>query len=127
MTILPQPVSHGPRWKLHDYKQVSRSAQAAADGTLRVVMPQQPQDELWLITRMVVWSDASGITSARVYLNSEDPTSLVDGTRAGNFDVADQASPIQMPGGSTLICVWEGADPGATGALLVQATVLKGG
>lgn len=133
MTILPHAVSAGTRWKLHDYKQLGVSATRAAGigaakpPLLRCELPQLPHDELWLVHRMVVQTDSPTPTSARVYLNVTDPATLVDGTRAGNFDVADQASPIQVPGGSILICEWEDAEIGTTGSFNVQAVVLKGG
>ncbi len=127
MTVLPIPSSAALAWRLHDYKQLAAESQPAVAGVMRAELPQLPQDELWLVHRIVVQSDSSTPTEARVYLDRPDPQRLVDGTRAGNFDVADMASPIQVPGSSVLICEWTGASVGATGAMHVQAIVLTRG
>lgn len=127
MTILPVPSSAALAWRLHDYKQLAAESGPAADGVMRVELPQLPQDELWLVHRIVVQSDSTTDTQARIYLDRPDPGRLVDGTRAGNFDVADMASPIQIPGSSVLVCEWSGASVGAIGAMHVQAIVLTRG
>ncbi|MFT3873439.1 MAG: hypothetical protein QM714_12480 [Nocardioides sp.] len=73
----------------------------------------------------MVHCTSSNQTAARLYLDSIAPAGVLDGSRAGNFDVADQGSPIQVPGGSVLICQWTGADNNAVGTMRVQYVVLK--
>ena len=67
----------------------------------------------------------NGVRRATRYVDLVEPTRALDGTRSGNFDVADEAAPIQLPGASTLFCQWTGADPGAIAHLNVQATIMK--
>lgn len=120
------PSSNGTSWYVHDYRQsYLTSAPASAEGVCQVELPQVPQDELWFIERLVVSSDSELRTQARLYLDAIEPARMLDGTRSGNFDVADQASPILIPGASLLLCQWTGATPDARGTLRAQLTILK--
>ncbi len=124
--FLPTPVGAAVPWSLYDFRQRQLdSAPAGGDGICEVELPQTPQDELWLIDRIVVQCSSAAATEARLYLDLVDSTRILDGTRSGNFDVADEAAAIQLPGASTLICQWTGADPGAVARLRIQASVMK--
>ena len=121
LTILPQPVGGGPGWRVHDYKQLSILAEweeaalwfpdpPPTGSRPRATLPQIPNDELWLVNRLVVQTDAEVPTFVRVYLDLVEPTRIVDGADDGNFTVTDMSSPLQVPGSSSLICRWDG-DP----------------
>ena len=126
MLYLPTAVGAAVPWTLYDFVQRRlQSDPAGADGVITVELPQTAQDELWLIDRLVVQCTSSAATEARLYVDLVEATRALDGTRSGNFDVADEAAPIQLPGASTLFCQWTGADPGAIAHLNVQATIMK--
>ena len=126
MLYLPTAVGAAVPWTLYDFLQRQlKSDPADADGVITLELPQIAQDELWLIDRLVVQCDSVAATEARLYVDLVEPTRILDGTRSGNFDVADEAAPIQLPGASTLICQWTGADPGSVAHLRLQATVMK--
>jgi hypothetical protein len=118
-------ISTPAKWSLWDYRQLVATSKAAAGGIADAVLTQVPQDELWLLDRVVVVCTSSSTTSAFLYLNTADDRNVLDGTQVGNFDVADQSSPIQLPGGSTLLCRWAGASNGAVGTIRAQVTVMK--
>lgn len=123
---LPEHVFTAAAWRLHDFQQsYLTSKPATAAGLCRVELPTVPQDEVWLIDRMVVSTDSTTDTVAFFYLDAVDPTRGIDGTWWGNFDVADYASPIQLPGGVTLLCEWTGASVGTVGTLRVQYQLLR--
>jgi hypothetical protein len=122
---LPTSSSSAARWALHDYRQRVISSAPAAGDVCQVEFEQVPLDELWLIERTVVQCTSTGATVAHLYQDVVDDLRVLDGTRVGNFDVADNASPLLLPSGSTLLVEWKGADDGAIGTALVQYVVLK--
>lgn len=122
---LPVSTASAAAWVLWDFRQETLSSDPADAGSCSVQLGPVPQDELWLIDRMVVSSDSAADTTAGVFLDTVDPTRAIDGTTVGNFDVADLASPIQVPGGTTLVCAWQGASDDATGVMRVQYQVMR--
>lgn len=122
---LPRQIDSAAAWQLHDFAQRALTTKPAAAGVCAVALGPVPQDELWLIDRMVVSNDSPTPTIAGIYLDSVDPARAIDGTLEGNFDVADLASAIQLPGGTALMCQWEGASDGATGTLRVQWQIMR--
>lgn len=122
---LPTSTAPGAQWQLYDFKQVTLTSEPAAEGRALVQHGPVPQDELWLIDRMVVSSDSITDTSAGVYVDTVDPGRAIDGTTVGNFDVADLAAPIQLAGGVALVCAWDNAAAGAVGTLRLQYQVLR--
>lgn len=124
MTQLPQPRLGSP-WFVHDFRQVYVKSQAAAGGLATTQLEQVPERELWIVQRAVVQCTSATKTEARLYLDSIDASRILDGTRAGNFDVADEASGIQIPGGSILLCQWSGAADGAIGTMRAQLMILR--
>lgn len=125
MVYLPQDTSPGRRWVLHDYRHRVISTPPAADGVTELEFEQVPQDELWLVDRVIVQSTSSAATVAHLYLDAIDDRHVLDGTRVGNFDVADNNSPIQLLGSSVLRVRWQGADDGAVGTCRIQLVVLR--
>ncbi len=125
MVWLPQETSPGRRWVLHDYRHRVKSTDPAAAGVAELEYEQVPQDELWLVDRVVVQSTSSAATVAHLYLDTIDDRHVIDGTRVGNFDVADMASPIQLLGSTVLRVRWLGADDGAVGTCRIQLVVLR--
>ncbi len=123
---LPTHGYSASEWRLHDFQQRAVTTEpAAAAGVCRCELPPVPQDELWLIDRMVVSTDSTTDTIAYVYLDAIDPVRAIDGTWWGNFDVADLASAIQLPGGTVVLCEWTGASLGAVGTLRAQWQILR--
>lgn len=124
-TQLPTALVPASPWGVYDFRRLTAKSGAASGGVAQAELLQVPQDELWLLERAVVHCTSTATTAARLYLDTVAPTAMLDGSRSGNFDVADNGAPIQVPGGSVLICQWTGADDGAIGTLRVQVTVLK--
>ena len=126
--FLPKSVTTAAEWQLIDFQQRALvSEPAAAAGTCRAQHGPVPQDELWLVDRMVVSTDSTLSTNstASLYIDAVDPARMIDGSRSGNFDVADLAAAIQLPGGTILICEWEGVSTGARGTLRLQYQLLR--
>lgn len=124
---LPQPTSAAGRWMLHDYRYRVKSSTPAVGGQAQIEFEQVPQDELWLINRVVVQCTAPSTDQAvaHLYLDTTEDRQALDGTRVGNFDVADMASPIQLPGASRLIVKWKGGTDGWIATCRLQLVVLR--
>lgn len=119
------PSAYAPNWYLHDFRQAVIYSQPAAGGLATAMLAQVPHAELWLLDRIVVQSDSATATAAFLYLDQVDDRNVLDGTRVGNFDVADQSQPIQLPGSSRLLVQWQGASNGAVGTARVQLRLLR--
>jgi hypothetical protein len=98
---------------------------AAAGGLATVELAQVPHDERWLLDRAVVQCDSTTPTVAFLYLNDIEDRGVLDGTRVGNFDVADNTQPILLDGGGVLKVQWQGASNGAKGTARLQLRILK--
>ncbi|HSX68134.1 hypothetical protein [Nocardioides sp.] len=122
---LPEPSSSASAWAVSDYRQRTGRTQPAAGGVCQLDFGQVPEGELWLVERVVVSCDSSTPTAAFLYDTSVDDSRVLDGTRVGNFDVADNNSPIQVASGTTLVVAWDGASNGAIGQARVQYVVLR--
>ena len=121
MTILPEPSSPIEQWSINDYQQRSaQSPAAAADGVIQVAFGPVPDNQLWRLERIVVSCTSSAATSCTLYLDYADPAHALDYTPAGNFDISDEAAPVQIPSGSQLLVVWTGASVGAVGTARAQ-------
>lgn len=125
---LPVQAAVAGKWQLWDYqvKRLRTPVVAGADGKMAVELQQVPDNELWLVDRIRVSS--TSVIKSQVYLYENDATSLenvIDGSLSGNFDVADNASPILLVGGIRLVFQWEGAEAGSLGFARVQWTILR--
>lgn len=125
MTILPVPApSSAAQWVFDDYGQDYDSA-VAAGGVCEVDFGPVPQDQLWLLERVVVSCTSPAATSCTLYADTIDPSRALDYTPAGNFDVSDEACPVQLETGTTLLVVWSGATNGARGTARIQYRILR--
>ncbi|KAB2809305.1 hypothetical protein F9L07_19895 [Pimelobacter simplex] len=119
------PVAFGPSWFLHEFRSDFLTTAPAAGGLATAELRQVPQDERWLLDRVVVQCTSTTQTVAFLYLNETEDRGVLDGTRVGNFDVADQSQPILLEGGARLIVQWRGASNGAIGHARLQLRILK--
>lgn len=123
---LPQSSPVASRWYLWDYaKRTARSLTPAAGGKCSAVLPPVPENELWFVDRLRVMSDSTTATIAYCYSGLIDDDGVEDGTLTGNFDVADNASPLALLPQEQLTVVWSGASDGAVGRLRAQITVMR--
>lgn len=123
--ILPYASGPATQWSLYDYGRKFLQADAPAVGGLAIAtVATVPTDELWLADLIRVKTVPSDLTST-AYVCMDDPSRDVSGTFTGSYDVADQASPIQVPANTTLLLVWRDIADGLTPSAYVQWTVLK--
>jgi hypothetical protein len=126
VTILPQPTASSAQWTFDDYSQdYEESAAAGAAGICQLEFGPVPEDQLWLLERITVSCSSAAATECTLYVDRNDPSRMLDYTPAGNSDVADESAPIQLPTGTTLLVVWDGASVGAIGTARVQFQVLR--
>lgn len=125
MTILPEPTSPLNQWNLDDYTQRAATSQPAAGGVAQVAFGPVPDDQLWRLERIAVSCNSSTATSCTLYLDLIDPAHALDYTPSGNFDISDEAAPIQLPTGSTLLVVWTNAAAGAIAVARAQWVVMR--
>ena len=129
MTVtLPVPIGGSATgWQLIDYTTPQASAVVDADGRAVITLDQLAPNELWLIDHAVVNCPAAdGIPpQLRLYASSETPNRLLDGSAAGDFDVADWPNGLQLPPSASLLVVWSGAYPGTTATITLQVRVLR--
>jgi len=123
---VPQPIGEAAQWQTTDYGDASaKSAAAAANGRCTVQLAVVPENELWLVDRIVVTCTSTSTTQCVIYEDLEDPQRALEYTRSGNLDVADESSPIHLDAGTSLYAVWTGASVGATATLRAQWAVLR--
>lgn len=77
----------------------------------------------WLVERISV----TGAGSVDFYVDSVNPTSLVDFTAAGTKDISDEFSPIYVPGGQHFLAVFTGAGVGTLCTCRIQVRLVKDG
>lgn len=124
--VVPVPVGGtAAGWSLVDFRSYRASTPAAAGGLASLQLPQLDPTELWIIDHAVVSCTSSTPTSVRWYADTATPAQLLDGSNAGNFDVADWPAGLQLAPGTGLLVVWSGASNGAIGSLALQARVLR--
>lgn len=92
----------------------------AAGGLATGQFQQVQAGRIWLVERIVVWCTSSSPTAAVFYTDTVQTASIVEGTSAGNFDIADENSPVVVDALSSLIVQWTGASNGAVGTARVQ-------
>lgn len=124
------PVQLGPAsaWQLSDFREKWVQTKAAAGGTATAEIGTVPQDELWLVDYIRVSASPIPVdTDVRAFLCHNTENWDVAGTNTGQYDVADQNSPIHAPGGTLLLLVWKDMPAGAIGRGYVQWTVMRQG
>jgi hypothetical protein len=127
--FLPAQLGPASTWSVSDFgRKWVYTAPAGADGTARITVATVPQDELWLIDFVrVSAAPVPDLQDVRAYLCHDTEDWDVMGTATGQYDVADQNSPIQAPGGTNLLLVWKDLPAGAVGRGYVQWTVMRQG
>jgi hypothetical protein len=125
MTILPVALPSASSWTLIDYVSVQRRSAPAAGGFAQLEFDQLDQTEMWLIDHAVVKCDSTTPTDLRWYAGAVADLALLDGSSAGNFDVADWNAGLQIQPASSLVVRWSGASAGAIGVVTLQARVMR--
>lgn len=108
-----------------DYGRKRLMATAGADGVALISVPPVPDNELWFVDRMVAQCKSSTKTEALIYAGDVTDANIIDGSRSGNLDFADLATPHLIPGTVQMQAQWTGASVGAVARLYVQYTVLR--
>lgn len=106
------------------YSRTVTTPAADATGIIQATFAPVGAGRLWLVERIVVSCTSSSVTAAAFYVDQVAPDALVEGTSAGNFDIADENSPLVVDALSSLIVRWIGASAGATGTCRVQVREL---
>jgi hypothetical protein len=121
------PVSLPPAdgWRLRDYVTMQMRSTPAAAGVAQLEFRQLDGSEMWLIDHAVVACTSSTPTILRWYAGTVADLALLDGSSAGNFDVADWNAGLVIQPTSSLIAKWSGASAGAIGVVTLQARVLR--
>jgi hypothetical protein len=117
------PVTSG--WALADWLDRTYNGVADATGVALISLPQLPDNERWQLTHMVAGCNSAGTTSMRLYLDTVANGALRDGTRNGNFDVADWPMGLMVPPATSLLARWTGCSSGDAVFLTVQANILR--
>lgn len=114
-------------WSVADFGRKWVQTPAAVDGTASVKVATVPQDELWLVDWVRVSATPAATTQdTRAYVCQDLEEFDVMGTASGGYDVADQNSALQFPGGTDILLVWKDMPNGAVGRGYVQWTVMRG-
>jgi hypothetical protein len=125
---LPAQIGPASTWSLADFGRRWVQTKPAESGTAAVTVATVPQDELWLVDLVRVSADpVPASQDVRAYLCHETEDFDVMGTATGQYDVADQNSAIQCPGGTAVLLVWKDMPTGAVGRGYVQWTVMRQG
>lgn len=96
---------------------------ADAAGVAEAVFAPADMGTYWLIDRITVSSNSAAATEARVYVGPVIDENLTDYTANGNLAIADESSPILVPGGDEVRVVWSSATVGAICVAVLQYRV----
>jgi hypothetical protein len=100
---------------------------ADATGVMTATFDPVPPGLFWLIERITVSTTSATPTTVMVYAGDPSPYTYVDGSAAGNLDVADESSPILVNSATSLTAVWAGASVGAVGTIRIQYQLVSRG
>lgn len=114
-----------PRARSEGKRKESVVTSIDADGIADIVFGPPPSDAYWLVERIVVVSESSASTEARMFTGSADADNLEDGTASGNLDIADETQPIVVPGGVEFRIRWTGGTPDAQAVGRIQYEVMR--
>lgn len=121
----PLPMGGGG-WVLSDFLRRTITSPPAPAGQSAVAQGEQLQaDVMWLIDHLVSYSTSTKQTTLRLYSGQVGPGFLLDGTEAGNFNVADWPNGLQLEPASSLVAVWSGSTAGTVGTVVVQGRVMR--
>lgn len=125
---LPRPVAltSGAGLQVLDYRSESVTTAACVGAPWLLVAEFPPVDPgtFWLLERITVTTTATGPTRAMVYAGGISPINFLDGTERGNFDVADNASPILVDSNTALTIQWSGVELGAVATARIQYQIV---
>lgn len=123
--LLPQPLPATGGWQVVDWLDATFTSQPAAGGKATITLDPLPSDTRWQLTHAVAFCATSAQPSMRLYLGTEAPVALRDGTDAGAFNVADWPMGLMVPPAQSLVAVWSGCDDGDVATLTLQANILR--
>lgn len=123
---LPTQAPALSKWSLWDYGlKIWTSQPATAAGVALIELDQVPDNELWLVDRIMI-SCTSAVDSAfALYRDQVALGNRVDWTDLGNDNVADEAASPVLPPATSLLAQWTGADPASVGTITLQWTILR--
>lgn len=94
---------------------------ADAGGVCTIELATVPPDQqIWLLERLVVATNSLAATQFALYRNVVDLSARVEWTDGGNGNVADENPALRFLGGETIIAQWTGATPGARCTVSIQ-------
>ena len=94
-------------------------AQATVEPSGALVARVSARDLGWLARRIVLQGPPGSI--CRLYTGEPGPTSLADGSQAGELDVADYYQPLYVERSLPLVAVWStGTGENVTGEALIR-------
>ncbi|HZU18301.1 MAG TPA: hypothetical protein VFD01_17075 [Candidatus Dormibacteraeota bacterium] len=109
-----------------DFRTEPYESAPAANGVATIALPAPAKGYAYRVERINVHTNSGGATTCAVMLGDpSDPTSRIDYTPDGNDDVADEFSPILVPGSVTLSLVWSGMTNGALAYARIQYRVVQ--
>lgn len=126
--FLPRTVIQGALYEavgLLDRTAISPPVSAGGNGATTATFLTVHDNETWEISRAVVACTSSSDTTATLYADDIQPSRILDASASGNLDTADNAAPLLVGPGETLLVVWQGASLGAVGTARVQGRLLR--
>ena len=122
---LPQQSAVASKWAVWDYAIKTVYSPAASGGAAQLSLPTVPDNELWFVDRARISTNSTSATFLYLYDSIVDDDHAIDGSYSGEFDVADNASPILLLPTTTLIARWVGASAGSIGRMRAQLTIMR--
>jgi hypothetical protein len=108
------PAQREPEVEIVDYLRDSLNGQeSGGTGVIEAKSSEAPIGHFFLIDRVVVRTNSTTPTTAKVYVGQVADNNLVDATGAGDLDIAELVQPYYVPGGQRLTVRWEGVSAGA--------------
>lgn len=123
---LPTQAPALSKWSVWDYGlRIWTSAAAAANGVALIELGQVPDNELWLIDRIVISCTSSADSAFGLYRDAIALGNRLDWTDLGNDNIADESAPITVQPATVLLAQWTDADPASVGSITLQWTILR--
>lgn len=130
--LVPEiPAGNSGRFALVDWRteDVSGAAPAGTAGTIQATGDKVPDDEWWLVERLIVQCTSTTDTNLDLYIGGVAPQYERDWTPQGgstaNKGVAEYPRGMLIEPSTELIIVWSGASSGATARYNAQIQVYK--
>lgn len=124
MTLLPTQGSTFNSWVDID-RRIATLSVTQAGGVCLATFDQVPLDQQYLIERVAITNTSSSHTSCYLYNGPIEPNNVVDYSKFGNSDIADENSPILVPANSQLQAQWVGGNNGDIATITIQYRVQK--